>query len=193
MPKKATSVGTPTRDATKATARLIAKTPPRIKMIKDSFTCIVYQNQISFSDTLIYMSELKTLPNDASVEAFIDQVPDETRRNDSITLLNMFEKITGEKAKMWGTAIIGFGKYHYKSERSSQEGDWPLVGFSPRKQNLTLYVMSELTTFDDLLEKLGKHKTSKACLYINKLADVDPAVLEKIIDKAYKDAKKNLT
>lgn len=139
------------------------------------------------------MSELKTLPNDASVEAFIDQVPDKTRRNDSIALLNMFEKITGEKPKMWGTAIIGFGQYHYKSERSTQEGDWPLVGFSPRKANLTLYVMSDFSNFQDLLEKLGKHKTSKACLYINKLADIDTSVLEKIIDKAYMDSKKNLT
>lgn len=139
------------------------------------------------------MSELKTLPNDASVEQFIDQVPDETKRNDSIALLEMFERITGEKAKMWGTAIIGFGQYHYKSERSTQEGDWPLVGFSPRKQNLTLYIMSELTSFNDLFNNLGKFKTSKACVYINKLADVDTKVLEKLIDKAYKDAKKNLT
>lgn len=139
------------------------------------------------------MSELKTLPNDASVESFIDQVPDETRRNDSIKLLGMFEKITSQKAKMWGTAIIGFGQYHYKSERSTQEGDWPLVGFSPRKANLTLYVMSDFSNLSDLLEKLGKHKTSKACLYINKLSDIDIPILEKIIDKAYQDAKKNLT
>ena len=138
------------------------------------------------------MSELKTLPNGASVEAFIDQVPDEIKKNDSITLLHMFEKITGQKAKMWGTAIIGFGQYHYKSDRSAQEGDWPLVGFSPRKANLTLYIMSELTSYDDLLEKLGKHKTSKACVYINKLSDIDMAVLEKLIGQSYQDAKKNL-
>lgn len=139
------------------------------------------------------MSELKTKVNDASVEDFIDKIPDETKRNDSIKLLKMFERITGEPAKMWGTAIIGFGMYHYKSERSSQEGDWPLVGFSPRKQNLTLYVMTGFDDLTDLLKDLGKHKTSVGCLYINKLADVDTKVLEKIIARSYKASKKNLT
>ena len=139
------------------------------------------------------MSELKTQVNDASVEEFIDKVPDETKRNDSVTLLEMFERITGEKAKMWGSAIIGFGKYHYKSERSSQEGDWPLVGFSPRKQSLSLYLTYDTSDFADTLNDLGKHKVGKGCLYINKLSDVDMPVLEKLIDQAYKNAKKNLT
>lgn len=139
------------------------------------------------------MSELKTKINDASVEEFIDQIPDETKRNDSIKLLEMFERITGENAKMWGSAIIGFGQYHYKSERSSQEGDWPLVAFSPRKANLSLYLTYDVEQFADLFSKLGKHKTGKGCLYINKLADVDIAVLEQAIDQAYKVAKKDLT
>lgn len=138
------------------------------------------------------MAELKTKPNDASAKDFITSVPDKTRRDDSLVLLDMFTRLTGEQPKMWGTSIVGFGMYHYKSERSSQEGDWPLVGFSPRKQNLTLYVMTGTDILDDLLKDLGKHKTSKACLYINKLADVDQKVLEKIIVKSYGWAKNSL-
>lgn len=136
------------------------------------------------------MAELKTKVNDSSVEDFINAVPDETKRQDSLKLLKLFTKITGEKAKMWGTSIIGFGQYHYKSERSSQEGDWPLTGFSPRKQNLTLYMMLGFADYTDSLTKLGKHKTSVGCLYIKKLEDVDPAVLEKLIKKSFEAAKK---
>lgn len=136
------------------------------------------------------MSTLKTLPNDASAEDFINAVPEATKKEDSFTLLKMFMKITGEKPKMWGTSIIGFGQYHYKSERSSQEGDWPLIGFSPRKQSLTLYIMLGFEDFTDLLKDLGKHKTSKGCLYINKLSDVDLTVLEKLIRQSYTAAKK---
>jgi hypothetical protein len=139
------------------------------------------------------MSTLKTLANDASVTDFINAVPDETKRQDSHKLLAMFQKVTGEKPVMWGTSIIGFGKYHYKSERSAQEGDWPLAAFSPRKQNLTLYVMPDYGVADDLWPKLGKHKTSKGCLYINKLSDVDLDVLEEVVDRSYKEAKRLLT
>ena len=103
----------------------------------------------------------------------------------------MFTRLTGETPKMWGSSIVGFGQYHYKSERSSQEGDWPLVGFSPRKQNLTLYVIGQYD-LEDLLNNLGKHKTSVGCLYINKLEDVDTSVLEKIIDVAYKESRRLL-
>lgn len=138
------------------------------------------------------MGELKTKPNNASVEDFLNKIESETKRNDSFGLLKLFTKITGEKPKMWGSSIVGFGSYHYKSERSSQEGDWPLVGFSPRKQSLTLYVMSEFGDYRDLLDDLGKHKASKACLYINKLADVDMKVLASIVKRAYLDARKNL-
>lgn len=138
------------------------------------------------------MAELKTQKNNASVEDFINAVDGDVKKQDGFALLKMFKEVTGEPAVMWGASIIGFGQYHYKSERSSQEGDWPLVGFSPRKQNLTLYVLSELEDYNDLLEKLGKHKTSKACLYINKLSDVDVDVLKQVIKRAYQDARKNL-
>jgi len=132
------------------------------------------------------MGELKTLENNASVEDFIARIEPEQKRKDSLALLAMFKKATALAPRMWGASIIGFGKYHYKSERSSQEGDWPLVGFSPRKQNLTLYVMPSTGSIDELLGKLGKHKTSKGCLYINKLADIDQSVLAQIIAEAYK-------
>lgn len=133
------------------------------------------------------MGALKTLPNDASVEDFISKVSDENRRKDSLALLKMFTSATKQQPKMWGTSIIGFGSYHYKSERSSQEGNWPLVGFSPRKQNLTLYIVHGFDDYQDLLKDLGKHKTSVGCLYISKLADVNLSVLEKLVKKAYVD------
>jgi hypothetical protein len=136
------------------------------------------------------MAELKTKVTKASAQDFINKVPDKTKRQDSLVLLKLFQKITGEKPRMWGTSIIGFGLYHYKSERSSQEGDWPLVGFSPRKQNLTLYIMPGFADYKDLLKKLGKHKTSKGCLYINKLADVDMGILEQLIKKSFLAMKK---
>jgi hypothetical protein len=136
------------------------------------------------------MSTLKTTVNNASVTAFINTVQDETKRNDSLALLELFSGITGEKPKMWGSSIIGFGSYHYKSEKSKQEGDWPLTGFSPRKQNVTLYIMIGFDDYTDLLADLGKHKTSKGCLYINKLTDVNLAVLEKLIKQSFVAMKK---
>lgn len=138
------------------------------------------------------MSTIKTTVNDASVTDFINSVEDTTKRQDSFVLLDLFSRVTGESPKMWGASIIGFGQYHYKSERSRQEGDWPLIAFSPRKQSLTLYVMPGFDNLGDLLEKLGKHKTSKGCLYINKLADVDMTVLEQIIKRDFEMAKKEL-
>jgi hypothetical protein len=138
------------------------------------------------------MAELKTKVNDASVLDFINSVEDEQKRKDSLELLSIFEKITGEKAKMWGTSIIGFGMYHYKSERSSQEGDWPLAGYSPRKQNLTLYVMPSYGVIDELLLKLGKNSISKGCLYIKRLSDVNMEVLKEIIKNSYDEAKRRL-
>ena len=140
------------------------------------------------------MSTIKTLVNDASVTDFINAVPDGVRRQDGFTLLELYTKITGEPAKMWGSSIIGFGQYHYKSERSRQEGDWPLAAFSPRKQSLTLYSMPGFGgSQQEILGRLGKHKTSKGCLYINKLADVDLAVLEEFIALSFKEAKEQLT
>jgi Domain of unknown function (DU1801) len=135
------------------------------------------------------MSEVKTKVNDASVRDFLNAVEDVQKREDSFVLLELFSKVTGEAPKMWGSSIVGFGQYHYKSERSSQEADWMLTGFSPRKQNLTLYIMHGFEGYDELLKNLGKHKTSKGCLYINKLADVSLDALEKIIKKSYADVK----
>ncbi len=131
------------------------------------------------------MAEPKTKPTKKSVKEFLNTVEPGQKREDGLTLLSMFERITGEKAVMWGPSIVGFGTYHYKSERSTQEGDWLLTGFSPRKQNLTLYVMAGNKDSKDLLKKLGKHKTSVGCLYINKLSDVDQAVLEQLIKKSF--------
>jgi hypothetical protein len=136
------------------------------------------------------MSELKTQLNDANVRDFLNSVEDDTRRKDGLGLLKLYSDVTGEPAKMWGTSIVGFGQYHYKSERSSQEGDWPLTSFSPRKQNLTLYFMDGFDSHADQLSKLGKHKISKGCLYINKLADVDQAVLKELVSQSYQAMKK---
>jgi hypothetical protein len=137
------------------------------------------------------MAEIKTRVNDGDVEAFINSVADEAKRRDGFTLLEIFKRITGEPPKMWGSSIIGFGQYHYKSERSRQEGDWMLTGFSPRKQALTLYIMHGLEDQTELLAKLGKHKTGMGCMYVNKLADVDMQILEKLIKISYKFMKEN--
>ncbi|HEX3082638.1 MAG TPA: DUF1801 domain-containing protein [Candidatus Saccharimonadia bacterium] len=134
------------------------------------------------------MAELKTQVNDGDVTAFLNAA-DEKRRADGLVLLDLFKNITGEEPKMWGASIVGFGQYHYKSERSSQEGDWMLTGFSPRKAALTLYLMLGHGNYDGYLEKLGKHKKGGGCLYINKLADVDMGVLEELITASYKHMK----
>jgi hypothetical protein len=135
------------------------------------------------------MAELKTQKNNASVIDFINSVEDETKRQDSFKLLEIFKECTGEQPAMWGSSIIGFGQYHYKSERSTQEGDWPLTGFSPRKANLTIYIMPGFEKYQKDLAKLGKHKTSVSCLYIKKLADVDIVILKRIITDAYESMK----
>ena len=127
--------------------------------------------------------ENKTQPTGKSVVEFLNQVEPEQKRKDSFALLEMMQQQTGFEAKMWGDSMIGFGEYHYKYA-SGHEGDIFLVGFSPRKQNLTLYVMAGINQHPELFERLGKHKTSKACLYINKLADVDTNVLQEIIKKS---------
>ncbi len=126
------------------------------------------------------MSELKTQVNDASVLDFIACVENKQRKEDALTLLALFSRITGEEAKMWGPSIIGFGEYT-NTLASGKTNNWMRSGFSPRKQNLSLYVMAGLSERMDLVEKLGKTKTSKACLYINKLADVDMDILEQLI------------
>ena len=134
------------------------------------------------------MSDPKTQPTNENPADFIARLQNERRRSDSFTLLEIFERVTGLQAVMWGAAIVGFGSYHYKSNRSTQEGDWPLVAFSPRKQNLTLYVDPQ--NFPELLKDLGKHTASVSCLYINKLADVDTGVLEQLIAASFERAEK---
>ena len=129
------------------------------------------------------MVELKTKPNDASVETFLNSVENEKRRQDSFVILEMMKKITGEKPKMWGGSIVGFGTYHYKYD-SGREGDWFVAGFSPRKQNLTLYIMAGFRRYDELLSKLGKYKHGKSCLYINKLEDVNMKVLKELVSQS---------
>lgn len=127
------------------------------------------------------MAAIKTLKNDASVIEFIDAKTDGQKRIDCHALLKIFQDSTAEEPAMWGDSIIGYGSYHYKSERSSQEGDWPLTGFSPRKQNITIYIHSGFDAYTDQLAKLGIFKTSVSCLYIKKLADIDTTVLAEMI------------
>jgi len=133
--------------------------------------------------------DLKTKPNKQSVPAFINAVENDTRKRDAKTALALFKKVTGEKPKMWGPTIIGFGEYHYKYE-SGREGDTLNVGFSPRKANMVMYVMGMIKDDDPLMQKLGKYKTGRACLYVNKFDDIDLNILEKLIAKSYKATKK---
>ena len=134
------------------------------------------------------MAENKTRPTDLDVVDFLDSVENDTRRKDGFAVLEMMKEETGEEPVMWGSSIIGFGSYHYRYE-SGREGDMPMVGFSPRKQSMTLYVLGDFDQLEELLDDLGKHKTSKACLYVNKLADVDEAVLRKLIKRSYEHMK----
>lgn len=136
------------------------------------------------------MSELKTQPTSQDPREFLNSVEPTDKRADSFALLEMMERITGEQPVMWGSSIVGFGSYHYKSERSRQEGDWPLVGFSPRKQNLTLYIMPGNHENQELLGKLGKHKSSVGCLYIKRLADVDQAILATLVETSFNHMKR---
>jgi Domain of unknown function (DU1801) len=126
------------------------------------------------------MAELKTKINDASVEKFLNFVEDEKKRKFAFSILELMKKITKAEPKMWGTSIIGFGTYHYKYA-SGREGDWMQVGFSPRKQSITLYIMSGFSRYEELLSKLGKHKTRKSCLYIKKEEDIDMNVLKELV------------
>ena len=126
------------------------------------------------------MAELKTKATDASVEAFLHGVESEKKREDAFAILALMAEVTGEPPKLWGSSIIGFGSYHYKYA-SGHEGDACLTGFSPRKQNLVLYILAGFDQYDALLAKLGKYKIGKSCLYLNKLADIDPDVLRELV------------
>ena len=136
------------------------------------------------------MAELKTKITKASVKDFIAAVEDEEKRKDSKTLLKLFTDATKQKAALWGNNVIGFGVFSYKSERSSQAGDWFMTGFSPRKQDITVYIIPGTKKYPDLLKKLGKFKASAgSCLYIKRLSDINVDVLKELIIAAYADMK----
>jgi hypothetical protein len=136
------------------------------------------------------MAEIKTKLTNASIDKFLQGVKDEQTRADCYQILEMMQKATKAEPKMWGTSIIGFGHSHYKYE-SGREGDWFLTGFSPRKQNLTLYIGSGFADYEELLGQLGKHTLGKGCLYIKQLEDVDTKVLKKIIANSVRQKKHN--
>jgi uncharacterized protein DUF1801 len=131
------------------------------------------------------MAELKTKPTEASVKEFLNQIPDKQRRDDCFAIAKLMEEATGAKPKMWGPSIIGFGTFRYKYA-SGREGDWLVTGFSPRKNDLTLYIMMGFEQHRELMEKLGKHKTSKSCLYIKRLDDIHLPTLKKLLKASIK-------
>lgn len=135
------------------------------------------------------MSDLKTKPTDQNVEEYLKKVENPTKREDSFKILELMKDITNEEPTMWGDSIIGFGSYHYKY-KTGREGDWFVTGFAPRKQNLTLYIMSGFDRYDELLRKLGKHKLGKSCLYINKLKDIDTSILREIVKQSIEFVRK---
>ena len=133
-------------------------------------------------------AELKTKETNASVEDFLNSITDEQKRTDANALVNLMQRLSGETPKMWGPAIVGFGNKVLKYD-SGRELDWMLIGFSPRKANLTLYLTDGIVRHPELLKKLGKHKTGVGCLYIKTLSDIDLAVLEKLISASLKNVK----
>lgn len=138
------------------------------------------------------MAEIKTKKNNANVVDFLNAVESEQKRNDSFKLLAIFEKITKEKATMWGDSIVGFGSYHYKSEKSKQEGEWLLTGFSPRKQNISIYIIPGFSKFQEVLKDLGKFKISSgSCLYLKKLEEIDINLLKQMIADSVKMMKQS--
>jgi len=131
------------------------------------------------------MAELKTKRNQGDVDAFLNSVENDKKRQDSFTILELMKQVTGKEPEMWGGSIVGFGSYHYKYA-SGREGDWFVTGFSPRKQNLTLYIMAGFDEYEQLLGKLGKHSIGKSCLYIKKIEDIDMDVLKELVQKSVK-------
>jgi hypothetical protein len=129
------------------------------------------------------MADNKTKPTRNSVKAFLDSVPDAGKRADALALIDLMGSVTGEKPVMWGASIVGFGSYHYRYE-SGREGDSPIVGFSPRKSALVLYIVPGFGGTEPLLAKLGKHTTGKSCLYVKRLADVDLGILRQLVDQS---------
>lgn len=135
------------------------------------------------------MADLKTKPNEEDVEAFLNALEDERKKADCFQVLKLMQEITGEPPKIWGGNMIGFGTYHYKYD-SGREGDWFLTGFAPRKANLTLYIMSGFSRYEELMKQLGKHKTGKSCLYVKSINDLDEAVLRQLIKESVDFIKK---
>jgi hypothetical protein len=135
------------------------------------------------------MAELKTKLNDASVDDFLDAVKDEQAREDCRTIAGIMEKAANARPKMWGSSIVGFGTYHYKYS-SGREGDWMLIGFSPRKQNITLYIYPGFDGYDELMSQLGKYSHGKSCIYIKRLADIHLPTLKKLINASVKNMRK---
>ena len=137
------------------------------------------------------MAEAKTKPTDQSVDSYINKIPDPQTREDCFTIAKLMKEATLTEPRMWGSSIVGFGTQRYKYV-SGREGDWPLIGFSARKQNLTLYIMSGFDSHTELLKKLGKHSVSKGCLYIKRLADIDVPTLKKLIRESVKKKKRGV-
>jgi hypothetical protein len=129
------------------------------------------------------VAELKTQPNEGDVDAFLDTIEDETKREDARRLRALMADATGEQPTMWGTTIVGFGSYHYRYA-TGREGDWFVAGFAPRKQNLTLYIMDGFDEYEPLLSRLGTHSTGKSCLYVKRLADLDMDVLRDLVERS---------
>ena len=129
------------------------------------------------------MAELKTKQTDENVEDFLNSISDEKKRQDSFKILELMKEVTGAEPRMWGTSIVGLGSYHYKYA-SGREADWFVTGFSPRKQNLTLYIMSGFDRYDELMRRLGKHTTGKSCLYIKKVEDIDLSTLKELVKES---------
>lgn len=137
------------------------------------------------------MGEIKTKSTNIDVDSFLMSIEPEKKRLDCIELKKAFDSVLTEKAALWSNNMIGYGTYHYKSERSKQEGDWPLIAFSPRKSNIVIYIMSGASKYNDLLEKLGKYKASSgSCIYINKIEDINLDVLKELIAASVNDMKR---
>ena len=137
------------------------------------------------------MSEIKTKPSNLDIDEFLMSVEPDKKRVDSIELKKLFDSVVNERPSLWNNNMIGYGSYHYKSDRSKQEGDWPLTGFSPRKQYIAIYIMSHVSNYKELLSKLGKYKISSgSCIYVNKIEDINLDVLKEIISTSVSDMKK---
>jgi len=136
------------------------------------------------------MAELKTQPTTESVRDFIDGIADDTKRRDCRAVMKIMKKVTKARPKMWGSSIVGYGKYQYKYA-SGREGEWFTAGFSPRAQSLTLYIMSGFREYAGLMKKLGKHTTGKSCLYIKRLDDIDLTILEELIERSVRHVERS--